>query len=68
MAITNRFVIGGCGLTVARGVGGGGGRVFVVHCADISRSGGGRGVGCGYQGYVVHLVEAEQVSTALHKL
>ena len=68
MAITNWFVIGGCGLTVAGGVGGGGGRGFVVHCADVSRSGGGRGVGGGYQGYVVHLVEAEQVSTALHKL
>ena len=67
MVIANQFVIGGCGLAVAGGVGGGG-RVFVVHCADVSRSGGGRGVGGGYQGYVVHLVEAEQVSTALHKL
>ena len=67
--------IDGCGLTVARrqgGGGGGGGRGFVeaVHCADVSRSsgGGGKDIGGGYQGYVVHLIDAEQVSTALHKL
>ena len=62
MAIANRFVIGGCGLMVAGKVGGGG-RGFIVHCADVSKSGGGRGVGGSYQGYVVRSLTGQYSSS-----
>ena len=69
--ISTLFGTSGCGLTVARG--GGGSFVEAIHCADVSKSAGGgsggrRGIGGGYQGYVVHLIAMKQIRTALHKL